>query len=172
MPLSSQNVSSLVLLKLASQGFGCVGWSVFLSRPISLPWDGHVRPARMLPGERSQLPQRSQPCCFVLFWGKRLRCVNTILYFIAISGLWAWSLRHGGVLITDSWCCQAVVMNNKLPPESGPSVLSFWHVAPMGGETRISFPGGYPVYDFTSGSETKGMWFTPCALRTKGGQAL
>lgn len=48
-------------------------------------------------------------------------------------------------------------MNNKLPPESRPSVLSFWHVAPMGGETRISFPGGYPVYDFISSSETRGM---------------
>lgn len=51
-------------------------------------------------------------------------------------------------------------MNNKLPPKSGPSVLSFWHVASMsgvGGKIFISLQGGNPVCDFISGSGTGEM---------------
>ena len=51
-------------------------------------------------------------------------------------------------------------MNNEHPPKSGPSILSFWRVASMGGETFILFQGGNAVHEFVSSSGTRGMHLT------------
>lgn len=51
-------------------------------------------------------------------------------------------------------------MNTKLPPKSGPSILSFWHVGSVGGETFISFQGGNSVCDFIPSSGTREMHLT------------
>lgn len=101
-------------------------WPFFPSCPVSLLLGGTAQ-SRVLLGERkAQLKQHWKPRFFVLFWRMRLQCVNTILYFVAIPGLWAWSLLDSGALITHSWHCQAIVVNNKLPLKSGPSVLTVW----------------------------------------------
>lgn len=97
-----------------------LGWSFFPSWPLpcSCCCCRELRCIRCSCGEW-------RPLTAVHFWGLRLQSVNTILYFIAIPGLWAWSLPESGILITHSWCCQAFIINNKLPPQSWPSVLSF-----------------------------------------------
>ena len=73
-------------------------------------------------GQDTAHPERGKLSCgtqkhgfAVRVCGMRLQCVNTILYFIAIPGLWAWSLGDSGILITHSWCGQTVLMNNKHP---------------------------------------------------------
>lgn len=137
---------AIKFIKCQQSGFTKACFQVFWlhqaflrSCPTSL-LRGWPAQARVPPGgTKSQQQAHLRLCFFVAFWGMRLQCVNTILYFIAIPGLWAWSHHDSGVLITDSWCCQAVAVNNKLLPKSGPSVWSFWHVASMGGEISISF---------------------------------
>lgn len=107
------NIHSLIWLTPAAQCFSCTSLSV---PPARFPcfWGGQPRPGCCLERGNLSCSDIWSPA-FSFPFEMRLQCVNTILCFVAIPGLWDWSLHDSGVLITDSWRCQADVMNNKLP---------------------------------------------------------
>ena len=66
---------------------------------------------------------------------------------------------------TGVGCHFLLHMNNKPTPKSGPSVLSFWHVASTGGEIFLSH-----FHDFISDSGMGEMYLILRALRIEDGQ--